>query len=174
MIFLSYTWPDRGLAHELDRQFRLAGLQVWIDYRNLDANSDLLRQLDEAIRGAEMFVSVSHHARATSSWMSVELAIARAYEKAVHSFVADERFGSEPVGNVECRSLSSAQKAWFARCVGVLRFHFNNPSLARPLLMISNDGDEPTWSSTSALSAQRYLPVEATPWTSTSPTNNAC
>ena len=98
MIFLSYTWRNQKIAHELDTQLRLAGFEVWIDHRNLQPDSDILGQLDRAIKGCEIFVTANPDRNVGSSWMRTELSIARAYGKAVVPFLSDPKAFATRIG----------------------------------------------------------------------------
>lgn len=89
MIFLSYTWRDQAIAHEVDVLLRLAGFDVWIDHRNLQPDADILGQLDQAIRRCEIFVTVKPGSQVGSPWMRTELSIARAYGKVILPFMAN-------------------------------------------------------------------------------------
>jgi TIR domain len=89
MIFLSYTWRNQAIAHEVDVQLRLAGFAVWIDHRNLRPDADILAQLGEAIRHCELFVTVKPDNHVGSLWMRTELSIARAYGKRIVPFMAN-------------------------------------------------------------------------------------
>jgi hypothetical protein len=81
MIFLSYSWKDQPVAHGIEARLREAGLEVWIDYRDLRPDRDILWQLDTAIFHCSMFVSIERPDNQQSAWMRKELLIARAYKK---------------------------------------------------------------------------------------------
>ena len=83
MIFLSYNWRDQAIAHEVDVLLRKADFDVWIDYRNLQPDEDILTQLDQAIRRCCVFVTVKPGSQNGSRWMRTELSIALAYGKAI-------------------------------------------------------------------------------------------
>ena len=89
MIFLSYNWRDQAIAHEVDVLLRQADFDVWIDYRNLQPDEDILTQLDRAIRRCSVFVTVKPGSQNGSRWMRTELSIALAYGKAILPLRAD-------------------------------------------------------------------------------------
>ncbi len=91
MIFLSYTWRDQAIAHEIDVQLRRAGVEVWIDHRNLQPDAGILGQLDQAIRRCGIFVTVKADSQVGSPWMRTELSIARAYGKTILRLIANPR-----------------------------------------------------------------------------------
>jgi hypothetical protein len=91
MIFVSYSWKDHAVARELEAQLRERELEVWIDYRDLQVDEDILPQLDTAIRRCGVFVSVGPRNRTRSAWMKAELALAFVYAKAVVHFTTDSR-----------------------------------------------------------------------------------
>lgn len=100
MIFLSYTWRDQAIAHDIDVQLRLAGFEVWIDHRNLRPDADILGQLDQAIRRCGIFVTVKTDSQVGSPWMRTELSIARAYGKTVLRLIANSRSFAGRIGAV--------------------------------------------------------------------------
>jgi TIR domain len=89
VIFLSYNWRDQAIAHEVDTLLRQADFNVWIDYHDLRADADILKQLDQAIQRCSVFVTVQPDSRHGSRWMRTELSIARAYGKTILPFRAD-------------------------------------------------------------------------------------
>lgn len=76
MIFLSYSWKDQAAAHKLDAVLRGHGLDVWIDFRELDLRRDITNQLERAIRGCSLFLAFQPPHRQDSPWMTAELLIA--------------------------------------------------------------------------------------------------
>jgi TIR domain len=89
MIFLSYNWRDQAIAHEVDVLLRRSDFDVWIDYRNLQSDEDIITQLDQAIQRCSVFVMVKSGRQNGSRWMRTELSIALAYGKAVLPLRAD-------------------------------------------------------------------------------------
>ena len=97
MIFLSYTWRDQAIAHELDIQLRLAGFEVWIDHRNLRPDADILGQLAQAIQNCGIFIIVKADSHVGSPWMRTELSIARSYRRTILQFIADPQVFASPI-----------------------------------------------------------------------------
>ena len=89
MIFLSYSWKDQGVAHQIEADLREIGFSVWIDYRELRPDYDILSQLDAAIFRCSVFAFVEGRNRGRSVWMKRELLIAQAYNKVVVRVAAE-------------------------------------------------------------------------------------
>jgi hypothetical protein len=100
VIFLSYNWRDQAIAHEVDVLLRQADFDVWIDYRNLQPDEDILTQLDQAIRRCRVFVTVKSGSQDGSRWMRTELSIALTYGKAILPLRADALHLAGQVGTV--------------------------------------------------------------------------
>ena len=83
MIFLSYSWRDKAVAHKIEARLREVGFPVWIDYRELHPDHDILRQLDAAIFRCRVFAFIEGRDSRRSVWMKKELLIAQTYNKNV-------------------------------------------------------------------------------------------
>jgi hypothetical protein len=83
VIFLSYSWRDQALAHEVDRRLRAAGHPVWIDCRDLRPGGDILEQLTDAISRCNILVSIPPAAQRETPWTRVEQMIARERGKVI-------------------------------------------------------------------------------------------
>jgi hypothetical protein len=83
MIFLSYSWKDQAVAHEIDVMLRSRCCDVWIDFRELDPESDITQQLDAAIRDCSLFLAVRPVHRESSPWMAAESLMARRHHKPI-------------------------------------------------------------------------------------------
>jgi hypothetical protein len=129
MIFLSYSWKDHSLAHDIDAQLRAIGMPTWIDYRDLRPDSEILRQLDAAIHHCDLFLAIGKKRTSKSAWMQTELALARAYAKPVI------RFSHEPL------TASALGPSVHALCSRVRR-EFLMP--ARCTLQLTYDRDSAT------------------------------
>lgn len=76
MIFLSYSWKDQAAAHSLDAILRGRGLDVWIDFRDLDLRLDIANQLEAAIRRCSLFLAFQPRKRRSTPWTMAELLMA--------------------------------------------------------------------------------------------------
>jgi hypothetical protein len=122
MIFLSYTWREQSIAREVDARLRLEGLAVWIDFRDLRSDENILDQLDSAILRSNLFVVVRPSGHAGSRWMRTELSIARAYRKAILPFRSEM---SAFVGQVK----TMTQREVTAGCVGSFFRKIDRPTI---------------------------------------------
>jgi hypothetical protein len=83
VIFLSYSWKDQAAAHAIDDRLRGQGFDVWIDFRQLNVESDITYQLDAAIRHCSLFVAIRPTNNDSSPWMAAEFLMAWKYFKPI-------------------------------------------------------------------------------------------
>jgi TIR domain len=118
VIFLSYNWRDQAIAHEVDILLRQVDFNVWIDYRDLRPDADILKQLDQAIQRCSVFLTVQPGSRNGSRWMRTELSIALAYGKTILPFRADALHLPGQVGAVSRAITAVVAQRSDARGVG--------------------------------------------------------
>src|SRR5689334_18131188 len=103
MIFLSYSWKDQSVVHRIDAALRRRGLDVWIDFRDLDPRLEIRSQLETAIRSCSLFLAFQPPDRQNSPWMTVELLMAIAHARPILQFPA----GLKLPGRTDTLSLRS-------------------------------------------------------------------
>ena len=98
MIFLSYSWKDQAAAHSLDSILRGHGLDVWIDFRDLNLRLDIANQLETAIRCCSLFVAFHPPKKQNTPWTMAELTMATEYARPIVRLSAN----SVTLNQLEC------------------------------------------------------------------------
>jgi hypothetical protein len=76
MIFLSYSWDDWQAARSIHGLLRQSGFQTWIDFEQLDLQSDLASQLKTAVLASQALLFLDTPSARLSQWAQFERAIA--------------------------------------------------------------------------------------------------
>jgi hypothetical protein len=77
MIFLSYSWEDWEKARSIHRLLTQSGFQTWIDFEQLDLDSDIASQLKNAVLASQALLFIDSPNARLSQWARFERAIAK-------------------------------------------------------------------------------------------------
>jgi hypothetical protein len=84
MLFLSYSWADASVAHQIVHALRTAGLSTWVDVSHLDTDREIEPQLINAISEARFFLHLDSSSSRCSRWVAYERALASALNKTIY------------------------------------------------------------------------------------------
>ena len=76
MIFVSYSTRDSRFAHLLVDELERGGAEVWIDYRKLFREEDIVGQLCNAIDACQVVVFLDSANSKASDWVNLERRLA--------------------------------------------------------------------------------------------------
>jgi MinD superfamily P-loop ATPase len=89
MIFVCYSRNDITIAAKLVKDLKSKGIEVWIDYLNLDTSLSLEPQLIRAIKNCDRMVIIHSDSSMNSNWVKFEKKIAIKNKKKVEIINAD-------------------------------------------------------------------------------------
>lgn len=75
-VFLSYSWVDKPLAHELAEALDASGCRVWIDEGELRVGDSLVHSISEALDRVDFVVALVSAASVGSDWCRKEISLA--------------------------------------------------------------------------------------------------
>ena len=118
-VFLSYTRNDQPLAHELSRQLKQLGLDVWDD-QSIPAGADWATAISEALAECDSMIALLNEHSFSSSYVRTELQHA----------LFDERYKNRllPVLMGTSRSVDFARLPWVLNKLSVLKIPKNRSS----------------------------------------------
>ncbi|MFN8150288.1 MAG: TIR domain-containing protein [Solirubrobacterales bacterium] len=92
-VFLSYSREDSEIARRVYRGLAEAGIETWVDWRDIPATADWFEEIQEGIRESEVFVFLMSPASLDSQVCARELGTASEMEKRLIPVVIDDVSG---------------------------------------------------------------------------------
>src|SRR5215207_2531743 len=91
-VFISYSRKNEAFAERLARDLGDAGLDVWIDLRQIQAGELWQQEIYRGLERADFVIFCLSPAATVSEWVQKELEITRASGKRVYPVMVEESF----------------------------------------------------------------------------------
>ena len=89
-IFISYSRANRTIAEQLTRVLEQQGLSVWVDYKTLKGGSTWEDEVENALRNADIFVTILSKESVNSNWVHAETGYALSLKKRIIPILVED------------------------------------------------------------------------------------
>lgn len=88
-VFISHSSEDKTIIARLERELKMAGVEVWIDYKELKGGDSLPKHISNALDWCNILLLIWSNSARTSKWVELEWASAISLRKLIIPCVLD-------------------------------------------------------------------------------------